>query len=176
MSSSFSAFPLKVSILQFSADRQDPITSKLLGVHSGVDGLEQFAHYKGAWGKWWRIPTEVGNAETLSRILILRSFHPALQPYLALDTCHCVMCLLVPTVSFSDSLCSSLPISAPKSFPQGLGLIIECKATEQRARKGVGLGGSLRKEEPRHLRGRDAGFLSLAGRLGHPPELPVLPP
>ena len=55
------------------------------------------------------------------------------------------------------------------------GPLTECKATEQRAQKGVELRGLLRKEEPQHLRGRDAASLSLAGRLGHPPVLPELP-
>ena len=46
MSSSFSPSLLKVSTLKFSTDfstdPQDPITSKLVGVISGGDGLEQF--------------------------------------------------------------------------------------------------------------------------------------
>lgn len=59
---------------------------------------------------------------------------------------------------------------------QGLaGLVIESKATEKRAQKGVGLEGLLRKVEPQHLRGRDAAFLSLARKLEHPPEQHELP-
>lgn len=49
MSSSFSSSLLKVSTLKFSTDPQDPITSMLVGVVSGGDGLEQFAYYKRDW-------------------------------------------------------------------------------------------------------------------------------
>ena len=49
ISSSFSSSLLKVSTLKFSTDGQDPITSKLVGVISEVDGLEQFAYYKQDW-------------------------------------------------------------------------------------------------------------------------------
>ena len=45
MSSSFSSSLLKVSTLKFSTDPQDPITSKLVGVISGGDGLGQFTSY-----------------------------------------------------------------------------------------------------------------------------------
>lgn len=46
---SFSSSLFQFFSIKFSTDGQDPITSKLVGVISGVDGLEQFAYYKQDW-------------------------------------------------------------------------------------------------------------------------------
>lgn len=104
-------------------------------------------------------------------------FNPGLQPHLTLDNVivSCVFWALLPLMIVYILLCQSLSSNHFQTSNRTDGFLTECKATEQRAQKGVGLGGLLRKEKPQHLKGRDAASLSLAGRLGHPPVLPELP-